>query len=155
MLSVSVFIGYGGARAEQVADSLNNFLRSWMIDSFCASPSSNQIPLGVTTEQLRQIVRQKMEQCSIIVLVCHVESHDSAEFIDEIDYIIQHNLNKKVIVFSKCDHCIPDLATSLMHPNHFAPEKYEESFSRLLNTIFSTYVRSYGEFEIKKNTQGA
>jgi hypothetical protein len=148
----SVFIAYGGARAESVADQLNAFFRSWPIESFCASPRSNQLQQGLTPEETKQVIRKKIEESSVIVLVCHSESPVSPPFIEEIEYVCQRKLNKKVIVYSKCDDCIPAPAAGLWHPTHFAPEKAEESFSRLLNHVFGTYVGLSGIPEIKEAT---
>jgi hypothetical protein len=152
---LSVFIGYGGAEAEGVADCLNAFFRIWPIDSFCASPKSNQLPQGETAETIKQVIRKKIEESSIIVLVCHSESLESQPLIEEIQYICQRNLNKKVIVFSKCDDCIPTVAAGLWHPTHFAPEKPEESFSRLLNLVMGKHISLYGSPEIENIVQRA
>jgi hypothetical protein len=152
---LSVFIGYGGAKAEEVADSLNSFFKSWLLESFCGSPRSNQIPQGMTPDQIKQFIRKKIEESSIIVLVCHSESLTSQPFIEEINYIWEHGLNLKVIVFSKCDHCIPEPAAQSWHPSHFASERESESFPRLLNEVFSKYIGLSSTAELEQSARGA
>jgi hypothetical protein len=63
-------------------------------------------------------------------------------------------LFEKLIIFSKSDECIPKRLKSSWRPLHFAPEKPEESFNRLLIEIYRQYVRLAGITEIKPEPMG-
>jgi hypothetical protein len=149
-----VFVGYGGSKAEEVACSLDAFLRKEGLYLFFASPKGHDIPHGLDEEKTKVMIRQNMTDCQIIVFVCHEETPVSNPAKEEIDYILDKHLNNKTILFSKCDDCIPEQAQGLWHPLHFPPEKAEESFCRLLNEIFRSYLRLYAPPRIEHETNG-
>lgn len=148
MVKVSVSIGYGGPRAEAVADSLDTFLSKRKLDVFFASPKGYSIPHGLSDKQQKEYIKKNFMESHIIVYVCHVETPTQPNVKDEIDFIARNNLNDRTIIFSKSDDCIPELAKDWWRPLHFSPEKPEDSFDRLLSEIFQQFTRLY-KFEIK------
>lgn len=147
---VDVVICYGGARAEQVAIDLRSFLREKGINAYCVSPKCNDVPAGTPMNEVNAGIRQKMKDYHIIVFICHEDTPESNPAMEEIRFIIRENLKTKTIIFSNCDHCIPAEARDLWTPMHFVHEKHEESFCRLLNTIYSSYILLYPSSETKK-----
>jgi hypothetical protein len=137
---IKVVIGYGGAKAEEVANDLDTFLKKEGLEVFLVTPETSVVPSGSLSE-VNALFRQNMLDCSIIVFVCHSETPNSKPAQAEIKFIRKNNLVGKTIFFSKCDDCIPKCAKNLWHPTHFTPEKAEESFCRLLNRIYQEYVR--------------
>ncbi|MGA2523806.1 MAG: hypothetical protein ABSF65_06595 [Candidatus Bathyarchaeia archaeon] len=138
---VQVAIGYGGTPAEQVATKLRSYLKDEDLEVFLASPHSHDMPQGASDQEQWQLIQKKFLECNIIVYVCHDETPDRSAVKAEMTFIKKHNLFNKMIIFSKSDSCIPQKAKKIWRSMHFAPEKPEESFSRLLNEIFRQHIR--------------
>jgi hypothetical protein len=147
---VEVVIGYGGAKAEEVAIDLRTFLKDKGINAYCVSPKCNDVPQGTPIPEVKARIRQKMKDYHIIVFICHEGTPRSKPAVDEIEFIINEELTAKTIIFSNCDHCIPSRAKNMWHPMHFVSEKHEESFCRLLNMIYGSYILLYPSSESKK-----
>jgi hypothetical protein len=150
-LRVSVFIGYGGTKAAEVANSLNVFLKLEELDTFLAAPRSHTLISGTTNFQKE--IEQNIIASNIIVFVCHDGTCDSKPAKKEIDFISDHNLFYKMILFSKSDNCIPKKAQCVWHPLHFPPEKPEESFCRLLNEIFRSFISITAPVSIERESK--
>ncbi len=99
------------------------------------------MPKGTPDVEQRQLIKKKFIECDIIVYVCHEETPNRQAVKEEMAFLKKQNLFNKTIIFSKSDNCIPQKATKLWRPLHFAPERPEESFSRLLNEIFRQHIR--------------
>ena len=153
-MTIKVAIGYGGAKAEEVAGRLNTFLRDENLDVFFASPKSQDLLQGINRAQQKALIKKNFIESHVIVYVCHDGTSDRKAVKEEMTYIIQNNLNARLIIFSKSDECIPRRVKSLWHTLHFAPEKPEESFNRLLNAIYRQYVRLSEPAEIKLENRG-
>lgn len=135
---VNIFIGYGGPRAEEVAKKLNAFLLEQKLETFLASPNSHDL---LPTDEIKTKINQNLLDCNIAVFVCHESTSHSKEIKREINFLFKNNLQHKIISFAKSDDCLPRKLRKRWHPLHFAPEKPEESFCRLLNEIFRCYIR--------------
>jgi len=137
---VSVFIGFGGSRAENVATRFEIFLKTNTdIETFLASPQSRTMP---STANFRTEIQQHLINCNIAVFVCHKNTSHSQSMKDEIDTLFSENLENKIISFAASDTCIPKkIRDNKWHPLHFPPEEPEESFRRLLNEIYRCYLR--------------
>lgn len=137
---LTVFIGYGGAEGESVAEKLEQFLETEAkMDVFLASPKSHSLPAN--SHNFIPRINQEMIRRHIAVFVCHEGSVRSKAMIEEIDFLISSNLTNKVIIFSASDNCIPvRFRERLWRPLHFTPEKPEESFCRLTNEIYRSYM---------------
>jgi hypothetical protein len=136
---LSVFIGYGGTKAEAVAEKLELFLETEAkIDVFLASPKSHSLPANAHNFIPR--INQEMVARNIAIFVCHERSNKSKSMIGEIEFLISNKLTNKIIIFSISDSCIPFKFRWLWRPLHFTPEKPEESFCRLLNEIYRGYI---------------
>jgi hypothetical protein len=149
---IKVFIGYGGPKAESIANKLDSFLKNEELDTFLASPESRSL---ASISNFKFETEKNMRDCNIIVFVCHDGTKGASPAIDEIDFIIKNKLQNKLIVYSKCDHCIPHkLSKNRWHPMHFAPEKAEESFCRLLNEILRCHITLSYNYEIEPEEIG-
>jgi len=139
---LTVFIGYGGAKAESVAEKLEEFLETEAkMDVFLASPESCSLPAN--SHDFINRTYQEMTRRHIAVFICHKGSIRSKPLIREIDFLISNNLTSKLIIFSASDHCIPvRFRNELWRPLHFTPEKPEESFCRLTNQIYRGYMEN-------------
>jgi hypothetical protein len=136
---VSVFIGFGGPEAEEVAKELEKFLSHERIETFLASPLSNTLPASTANFNAR--INQTLLDCNIAVFVCHKSTPRSNPVKKEIDLLYSQHSESKIISFAASDDCLPKrLRENHWHPLHFAPEKYEESFPRLLNKIYRSYI---------------
>jgi hypothetical protein len=153
-LLVKIFIGYGNNKAHDVAISLRAFLSKEGLDPFLASPTSPDVPSGLTEPQFKALIRENIIDCHVIVFVCHNGTPKSKPAKEELDYIMKSKLNRKMILFSKCDDCIPKSVKTIWHPIYFAQEEAEESFRRLLNEIFKQYVRITKPPEMKLEDVG-
>lgn len=135
---IQVFIGYGGSRAEEVAKHLNAFLqRENLLYTFLASPDSHSL---VSTDDFKIEIDKNLLDCNIVVFVCHKNTSRSREAKREIDLLFQRNLQHKIISFAETHTCIPKRLRQRWCRLHFAPEKPEESFCRLLNEIFRCFI---------------
>jgi len=136
---VSVFIGFGGAKAEEVARKLEIFLRSdTRLETFLASPESSALALTVN---FKLEIEKNLLDCNVAVFVCHENTSRSIPMKKEIDLLFSKNFENKIISFAVSDTCIPKkLRENKWHPLHFPPEKPEESFCRLLNWIYRCYI---------------
>jgi hypothetical protein len=137
---LTVFIGYGGTKGEAVANKLERFLEiEEKMDVFVGSPDSHSLPAN--THNFLPRIKQEMVARNIAVFVCHDGSVRSKPMIDEIDFLVSSNLTNKVIIFSASNSCIPVKFRALFYrPLHFTPEKPEESFCRLTNEIYRSYL---------------
>ena len=140
MLTVTIFIGYGGSKAESVAEKLEDFLETdAKMDVFLASPTSCSLPANSHNFTAR--INQEMIKRHITIFVCDEGSNKSKAMIKELDFLLSNNLGNKVIIFSASNSCVPKkFRASLWRPLHFAPEKAEESFCRLTNEIYRAYM---------------
>jgi len=135
---LSVFIGFGGPKAEEVAKELERFLNDEKIENFLASPLSNAILANESDFSAE--INKKLLTYDITVFVCHKDTHRNDQVRKEINLLYRKHLESKIIPFSACDHCLPRrLKGKHWHPLHFAPEKAMESFPRLLNRIYRSY----------------
>jgi len=153
-MTIKVAIGYGAAKAEEVAGRLNTFLRDENLEVFLASPRGQVLPQGITKAQQRALIEKNFLESHVIVYVCHDGTTKRKAVKEEIAFIIKKRLNAKLIIFSKSDNCIPKNAKSLWHTLHFAPEKPEESFNRLLNAIYRQYIDRSEPAEIRLENLG-
>jgi hypothetical protein len=136
---LNVFIGYGGKEAENVAKQLESFLEETkFIDTFLASPKSQTLP--ATSHDYNDKILKSLTNCEIAIFVCHKETPRSEELKNELDELSKRKMLYKVILFSASDFCIPTKYRRLWHPLHFPPERPEESFCRLLNQIYKSYI---------------
>jgi hypothetical protein len=137
---VSVFIGYGGAKAEEVARELEKFLNNeTKIEASLVSPQSRTI--SATSSNVNAEIEQKLMACHLVIFVCHKNSPRSKPMKREIELLINRNLEEKIILFSASDYCIPvEIRKKHWHPFHFPPEKPAESFCRLVNEIYRCYI---------------
>lgn len=136
---IHVFIGYGGARAEDVAERVNSFLNGEkQINTFLASPRTHHL---LSTDEWRAEVNSRLLDCNLAIFVCHENTSRSSEIKREIDFLFDYNMESKIIVFANTDTCIPRKVRQRWHPLHFPPEKPDESFCRLLNEIFRCYIK--------------
>lgn len=150
---IKVFIGYGGDKAEEVANDLDAFLKDEELDPWVASPRRHH--LTSVTFDFRYEIQKNIRERDIIVFVCHEGTICSAPATEEIKFIFDNGLQNKMIVFSKCDDCIPPiLVEKKWHPFHFSPEKAEESFCRLLNEIFRCYIAINPIVQIETEVSG-
>lgn len=124
---VKVGLGFGAARAEEVAGKFRDFLHAEGLDIFLASPRSHDIPNGMPQEEQKQLIHQNFTDCNILVYVCHDGTPDQQAVKEEVTFIRKKKLFEKLIIFSKSDECIPKRLKSSWRPLHFAPEKPEES----------------------------
>lgn len=137
---IEVFIGYGGARAENVANDLCLFLRNDVeLHVFLASPTSTSLQ---PTVDWRVEINESLMNCNIAVFVCHEGTPSSYEVRREIKFLFDNNQEHKIISFATHKSCIPKKLRNRWSPYHFPPEKPEESFCRLLNQIYRSYVRN-------------
>jgi hypothetical protein len=151
---VKVALGFGAARAEEVAGKLRDFLHAEGLDVFLASPRSHDIPNGMPEEEQKQLIHQNFMDCNILVYVCADGTPEQQAVKEEVTFIRRNKLLDKLIIFSKSDDCIPKRLKSSWRPLHFAPEKPEESFSRLLNEIFRQHIRLASSAEMKPERVG-
>jgi hypothetical protein len=137
---LSVFIGFGGPDAKEVAENLEKFLRlETTVRTFLASPQSSTLTANTADFHVR--INQELLGCNIAVFVCHKGTPHSTPVEKEIDLLYSQHLENKIISFAASDNCLPKkLREHHWHPLHFAPEKPEESFSRLLNKIYQSYI---------------
>jgi hypothetical protein len=144
---LSVFIGFGGPEAKKVAEDLEGFLRvETTIKTFLASPGSNTLPANIAN--FHTIINRELLDCNIAVFVCHKGTPRSTPVKKEIDLLYSRNLENKIIPFAASDECLPKkLREHHWHPLHFPPERPEESFPRLLNSIYRSY------FELMESTR--
>lgn len=151
---MKIFIGYGGSKAEEVASNLTDYLRKEELNVFFANPKGHDLRPGLTEEEVKAEIRKNLLECDIIVFVCHNETPDSIPAKEEIKFILEKRLNGKTIIFSRCEHCIPEIGQNLWNPLHFPPEKAEESFCRLQNEIFRMYIATSLPPEIRTEILG-
>jgi hypothetical protein len=137
---LSIFIGFGGTKAEEVAKKLESFLRNeTKMETFLASPLSRT--LSASSADYGAKITQSLIDCHVAVFVCHKYSPRSEPLKNEIDLLFSRNFENKIILFSASDNCIPSkFRAKLWNPLHFPPEKPEESFCRLVNEIYRCYI---------------
>jgi hypothetical protein len=137
---LSVFIGYGGAKAEEVAKKLEDFLKTEAhMETFLATPQSRT--LTATSHDYNVKIVQNLIDCHVAIFVCHKNTPHSEELKKEINLLFQRNSENKIILFSASEYCVPvEFRKKLWHPLHFPPEKPEESFCRLVNEIYRCYI---------------
>jgi len=136
---LSIFIGFGGPKAEEVAKELEEFLSDEKIESFLASPLSNAILANAPDFPAE--INKKLLTCDIVVFVCHRGTHRNDQVRKEINLLYKKHLKNKIIPFAASDNCLPKrLKGKRWHPLHFPPEKAVESFPRLLNKIYRSYI---------------
>ena len=137
---LSIFIGFGGAKAEEVAKKLENFLLvETRMNVFLGSPKSASLPANAH-DFIARINKQMIER-HFAIFVCHEGTNKSEAMIDEIKLLFSKNLEYKIIIFSASDECIPsEFRTRLWRPLHFNPKKPEDSFCRLANEIYRSYI---------------
>jgi hypothetical protein len=137
-----VFIGFGGTEAETVAVELWKFLSAGygeIIDPFCASQQANSIPPN--TPQYHARINQELDKCDIAVFVCHRDTPKSGPIKAEVNLLYEKRKENRIITFAASDDCLPKkLRERHWHPLHFPPEKAEESFPRLLNNIYGSFI---------------
>jgi hypothetical protein len=136
---IDVFIGYGGPRAENVANDLGNFLRDEEVNVFLATPSS---PSLHPTAEWRIEIDKSLLNCNVAVFVCHQGTPRSYEVRREIKFLFDLGQEQKIISFTTHKNCIPRQLRDRWNPFHFPPENPDESFCRLLNQIFRCYIRN-------------
>lgn len=136
---IDVFIGYGGPRAQTVANDLGNFLRTEEMNVFLATPAS---PSLRPTAEWRIEIDKSLLNCNVAIFVCHQGTPRSPEIRREIKFLFDSGQEQKIISFTTHKDCIPRLLRDRWNPFHFPPEKPEESFCRLLNQIFRCYIRN-------------
>jgi hypothetical protein len=131
-----IFICYGGKQAKDVANQLNNFLKTETnMRSMVISPESRDVPVNDHETFLH--TERKLMECNVAVFVCHEESKCSDPLKKELKFMCEQKMKDKTIIFSANDYCIPpDFRKTFWRPLHFAPEKPEESFRRLTNEIY-------------------
>jgi len=137
---ISVFIGFGGTKAEGVAVELKKFLNGEdIIEPFLASPQSNSLPAN--TPNFSTMINQELKKCDIAVFVCHKNTPNSPPIKKEINFLYSKGKKNRIIPFAASDNCLPRrLRGKRWRPLHFPPEKAEESFPRLLNNIYRSYI---------------
>jgi hypothetical protein len=136
---VSVFIGYGGDKAQRVASELQKFLKSETeIEAALAAPESRT--LSATTSDINAEIEKELIDCHLAIFVCDKDSPRSKPMKNEINFLINRKLGKKIILFSASDYCIPVEFRKHWNPFHFPPEKPAESFCRLTVEIYRCYV---------------
>ena len=133
-----VFVGYGGARAEEVANRLEAFLKTEsQITTFLATPRSHSL---LSTDEWKTKIDENLLDCNIAIFVCHQNTSRSTEVKREIDFLFQNKMQHKIITFTNTDTSIPIRVRERWHPLHFPTEKPEESFCRLLNEVFRCFI---------------
>lgn len=133
-----VFIGYGGPRAEGVANRLEGFLKNEsQITTFLATPRSHSL---LSTDEWKAKIDQNLLDCNIAIFVCHQNTSRSPEVKREINFLFQNSMQHKIITFSNTDTSIPIKVRKRWHRLHFPTEKPEESFCRLLNEVFRCFI---------------
>ena len=136
---IHVFVGYGGARSENVANRIGDFLNNEsQITIFLATPRSHSL---LSTENWKAEINKNLLDCNIAVFVCHKNTSRSGEVNREIDFLFQNNMKHKIISFADTDTSIPRKLRQRWHPLHFPPEKPQESFCRLLNEVFRCFIQ--------------
>jgi len=135
---IHVFIGYGGPEAEEVAKRLSSFLKNEGLVTFLACPESHDL---VSTDDFKLIIEKNLLDCNIAIFVCHKGTSRRKEVKREIGFLFDRNMEHKIISFAESDTCIPIKIRERWHPLHFASEKPEESFCRLLNEVFRCHIR--------------
>jgi hypothetical protein len=137
---LSIFIGYGGTKAEEVAKKLENFLQTeTKMDVFLGSPQSASLTANAH-DFIAKINKQLVER-HLAIFVCHEGTPRSQAMIDEINLLITKKMSHKIIIFSASDNCVPSqFRQKLWRPLHFTPEKPEESFCRLANEVYRSYI---------------
>jgi hypothetical protein len=136
---LSVFIGFGGQKAEGVAKQLETFLNDEKIETFLASPLSRAILANAPDFPAE--INKRLLSYDIIVFVCDKGTPRNDPVKKEINLLYRRHLENKIIPFSASDNCLPKrLRGKRWHPLHFPPEKAVESFPRLLNNIYRSYI---------------
>jgi hypothetical protein len=137
---LKVFIGFGGPDAKVVAEEVEKFLKvETKIETFLASPRSNTLSPNVA--DFKATINRELLDCNLAVFVCHKGTPRSTLVKNEIDMLYSQDLENKIISFAASDNCLPKkLREQHWHPLHFPPEKPEESFARLLNEIYRSYI---------------
>jgi hypothetical protein len=137
---LSIFIGFGGTKAEEVAKKLERFLETeTKMNAFLGSPQSAS--LTANAHNFLAKINQEMIDRHIAIFVCHEGTPRSQAMIDELNFLISRKMEDKIIIFSASDHCIPSqFRKRLWRPLHFTPEKPEESFCRLANEIYRSFI---------------
>jgi hypothetical protein len=136
---IHIFIGYGGGKAEQVANDLDNFLSNEpQINVFLASPRTHHL---LSIDEWKTEIDKNLLDCNIALFVCHKGTSRSKPVKREIDFLFDNNMEHKIISFANTETCIPKKIRKRWTPLHFTPEKPEESFCRLLNEVFRCHIK--------------
>jgi hypothetical protein len=149
---VSVFIGYGGKEAEETAKKFEDFLKiETKMETFLAAPQSRT--LSAASADYRARIDQNLMDCHVAIFVCQIDTPRSKELKREMDLLFERNLEKKIILFSASDQCIPvKYREKLWRPLHFPPEKPAESFCRLVNEIYRCFIENQESARIVPET---